>query len=496
MHTEREKKQKVKIAFTQLNSERARKKQRKMEPTEKEKKEARSARQFYVDKIRQFQKSVMSNADKFEQYSMHELNDHKSRLESFREKLEAKPLTLNCAEDQIDTSEEDEELESLCTLLSAKITKRIGELMQPQESIVEQKANAAVQNVNATNETVEPNAGIEYTFGEFHGLMNEWHRFARHFKEEVHENEALDDQKKYNLLMQACHGSARPIVANTQNEYKKAWQQLNNLYGEAYMTIQFCLSKIMETEQIHVAYAEGIQYIKMRGARCVQILNDIFKSYEYESFITVMMANKLDSDTLRAWDRHRAILVESWANASQAKNENSTASKYLPSWQDFEMFLDAEIVLHKKSEIWQSMQGASTSTDLQNISNSLNARGAEAIAHDNLHNPPPVCSQQAWQEQKRNAPIDQQCKLCDGIHMLYKCEVFLSMTYDKRWECTYRLGLCQRCFRQQHGNERCANKRNNDSCAKCYERYHRSVWHNSTLCPITLGLANEQPRSA
>lgn len=486
-------KKKVETALAKLKEERGKKQKRAMEVTEREKKEAFGARKFYVDKIKQMQKLMQS--DKFDSYSIHELQDMKQRLSGFRDNFDAKCLALGCVDAESDTSEENEEIEVLCSLLNGKLAKKICELTQPQNEIVDkdmlmqqntvkEQEIADAQKSTSQMLIAQPDSNASYTFGVFSGKMDEWHRFIKRFKAEIHENNEIDAKQKYDLLMNACHNDAKAIVYDQNNDYANAWQQLNNVYGEAYIQLHFCIMKILETEPLYTPSAEGISYIKNRGAKCVQILKDAMKEKVFDSFVMIMMANKLDPDTARAWERHRLILAESWAS-DKSTSENRLAMQHLPSWQDFEHFLQSEISVYRKIELRQSVQCATTSQAAQGSSNASYARDDDQIAQNNLHTNAHR-SQNAWEEEKRRAPEHQQCTLCDGIHARYKCEVFIRMDFLDKWAHVYGEGLCKRCMHRQHGNTRCVNKQSMNKCPSCWAADDRQTvaYHNSVLCPV------------
>lgn len=92
-----------------------------------------------------------------------------------------------------------------------------------------------------------------------------------------------------------------------------------------------------------------------------------------------------------------------------------------------------------------------------------------------------VTSIQALMEAKKQAPNFLQCKLCDGIHPLYKCDVFKSLSLGERLSFAQQEMLCERCLRPGHDGY-CVKDSCNRVCPSCLPR--ESVRHNSYLCPV------------
>lgn len=97
--------------------------------------------------------------------------------------------------------------------------------------------------------------------------------------------------------------------------------------------------------------------------------------------------------------------------------------------------------------------------------------------------------------EKRNAPIDMQCVLCEWIHLPFRCEVFKDLSLNQRWDFVEKEGMCSRCLRKYHGSAPCINKTNNERCLRCYRHHGKTVFHNSALCSVAAGEIDVPPRT-
>lgn len=480
-HTKLDKKRKLNEAFTKLEKEVARKKQ-KMVDEKKNKDEAHRARVFYLEKIKKFEKSL--SQEQFEKFSEYDLLEKTKRLEELFDKFEAKCMALNCIDGASGTNEEDDEIEALCTALKSKITQKVRKFNE-QKKVAQ--SSAAPAQVKSKQEVVSATSKptMQNTWGIFTGDLNGWHNFSKRFKTTIHENVQMLDTQKYEMLKQACKDNAADVVFNAEDDYQLAWRRLNEVYGEAYMQIHFCMHKISLIKKIDNASVTNMKELVIKGKDIMQILGEVMPNKEFEAFITVMLADKLDNETARAWERHRVTLAESWAMDTN-NEQHRNASMFIPSWEEFCKFLQCELDIHTKIEMRLRMQGVSTSSGCNSNTQAALNTASKCEQSRAMKN---VQSQQAWDDEKRRAPEFMQCKLCDGVHALYKCEVYVGMGYRQKWQCVKDYKLCQRCLKKDHLGS-CENKLNNEKCQKCYESgYSRTVsYHNSSLCPVRYGL--------
>lgn len=433
MNAERRQKEKRKIALNELMVSRSKKEKRKMEVTEKEIADAVGARNFYVDKLNQIKKQI-ENMQKFENFTIFELNELKARLNDYETSFDQKCINLNCVDAQSGTSTENEAWQEECMLMNASIAKRIDQLKQPAQPTMqmqpknetEMESNADLQKANAaTSFLSEAKAAtpiIQTTFNTFDGSMHEWHDFCRKFEAEVVNKNEINEETKLKILTDACSGMAARVISKSNANFNDAWNQLNDMFGESYMQIHFCLCMIAETVPIEFASSQNLAYLLDRGNKCIDILKQCAPENDFDTIFVIMMAAKLDGETARAWERLRNALAESSTNDKDATQKVHQQKRHLPKWDDFEVFMKKEIDMYHRFELRQTLQCQATS--MQHTQLPGTSSESKNTQDEQKRNPAPVVSQQAWQLTKNEQPPEEQCSLCDGWHHCNQCDVF------------------------------------------------------------------------
>lgn len=69
--------------------------------------------------------------------------------------------------------------------------------------------------------------------------------------------------------------------------------------------------------------------------------------------------------------------------------------------------------------------------------------------------------------------FENKCKLCNGQHAIYHCEIFKNLPIDRRWHEIKTKKLCSNCLRSNHFVRECRS----DGCKKC-QRKHNTMLHN------------------
>lgn len=500
-----DRKNKVARALVELGNQRAAKK-RKMADDEKIIQRALQAWRICIKNITDFRDSL-TDSESFENFSSAELRAKLNKIQMLEKNLLDKDIEVNSNTATAGTANEHEEMMKLCEALQSKIHRRISEKTKIEKQEVVSESNlkraiaAASSEVNKEKvaKIGKKKSEIPNTWGNFTGSVFDWQHFSKEFGEKIHSNADLNDKEKLEILNRACFESARDIITCAGANYQLAWRQLNEMYGETYLTIHYAIHKIQALKVIATPHYEAIKYLWDNGEKCMATLAEKNMAESFGPFLVVMLAAKLDEDSARAWDRHRAVLAESWSK-SASEDESRDQSTHVPSWQDFASFLDAECKVFIRQNLRRKMpidvpQSTQERVSVGAIAGTSGFQNAQSMQNESLMDQAALRPPKPSALEKRSVPIDMQCTLCDLIHMRYNCEVFKAMSLEQRWDHCETDNLCTRCLRKYHGNAPCANKNNNGKCTRCYHMFNKVVYHNSALCAVANGFFDEQPRS-
>lgn len=244
------------------------------------------------------------------------------------------------------------------------------------------------------------------------------------------------------------------------------------------MQVQSFMQKLHRLPQICSSSSRTFREVIDTVHKYINGLKKYIKMDESHPHAVFAVIAKMDTDTYRAWEKHRPSLAK--ANAEQNGDPAIAArpGKYIPKWSELESFLESEVNVRMHAERREGLgkaafQGAPTSRKQQK----------QEFKKQNDH-------------KKGKAPDSVRCPICQGGHYIYNCQQFIDMNLMARLNKVTELQLCVRCLWPVHSNA-CVNKRNNMDCLNCMPEKRR---HNSKLCPNAKNSANavlkasKQPR--
>lgn len=409
---------------------------------------------FYISAIER-EKSSASDASQVENWS---ISDAKARLDLVEKsyaKYEQACIDL-CTDASLDQDEalamqkENDSMQKVILEITAIYHARIKHL---ESEAVQANAQSEVQP-----QTVAP---IEEPFSctVFSADIGQWFSFKNEFEASAAKKPRMSSEEKFDELNQRCYGEAKMIVTRLSgNDFAKAMENLNNVFGSVYKQLQHLLNQLLEIPAIQSPSRNTINALVNKANKCEAGLKQVNRLDEFDAILTLLIVSKLDGETKRAWDRQRLVLANSWCQASGEGQTVRKLADYMPPWEQLKKFLESEVLIYE----FDPNEGASCSTYRPN----KNANQAT------------VSSTQAMAVAKRSAPIFLQCVLCTGIHPKYKCEAFIGMSLIDRWEHVRKEKLCQQCLRPQHQGK-CIAPGCNQACTYCSPA---AVFHNSLLC--------------
>ncbi|GFT71847.1 integrase catalytic domain-containing protein [Trichonephila clavipes] len=93
---------------------------------------------------------------------------------------------------------------------------------------------------------------------------------------------------------------------------------------------------------------------------------------------------------------------------------------------------------------------------------------------------------------KTTVESDDSCKLCFSSHSLHRCEKFLKMNINNRWNFVKKSKLCFNCLRGNHNVSSC---KFTTSCRACKQRHH-TVLHQFQSSPREIPVSNSNQNLA
>ncbi|XP_031340893.1 uncharacterized protein LOC116169002 [Photinus pyralis] len=269
----------------------------------------------------------------------------------------------------------------------------------------------------------------------FCGDLENWIEFREIFNSLIHSNEELNDVQRLHYLKSSLTGDASQVIKSLQfsaGNYQVAWKAICARYDQPRMLIRNHLRSILDLESCVKEASPALRKISDALFKHVTALRSLASDAQlFETTIIYIMSHKLDSTTLRQWERNQ--------------NDAGTA---IPNFDEFKTFL----------------------TNTANLLDSLQSKS------DSKSTPTPVYAKGKPQMSKSfvmNSPI---CILCKDSHTLNSCEHFLKFSPSQRIAKVKELKLCLNCLYKGHMITQCTSKY---SCRTCKGRHH-SLLHLSS----------------
>ncbi|XP_055314002.1 uncharacterized protein LOC129575099 [Sitodiplosis mosellana] len=379
-------------------------------------------------------------------------------------------------------------LEEVLLELDSDSQRDLKENQQLSENIISAKAKLfdSLKAINAEKPVQDDNASldrnkikIEVTqtdatgnipniWGKFDGDYSKWKQFHDKWVATMHTNEKVKTIVKFQNLQTACVGDAVGALGDwdlTDENYAKAWERLQTIYEDDYMQVESFMQKLDALPRMNGTTGKAIRNTIDTVQKHIHGLQRYINMDPKHPYVVFSVISKMDTDTYRAWEKHRPVLAKADAERNGIDPDNRRPGKYIPTWKEVEAFLENEVTIRVHAERHPNF----------------------ATSRRNEHQ---ISKKQQKHQYKQNQFAknndantgEKTCPICEGSHLIYKCQSFIDMNLVARQNQVTEHELCVRCLQNLHAG-RCANKRCNQICPKCLPE---NKYHNSMLCPNAL----------
>lgn len=329
-------------------------------------------------------------------------------------------------------------VEPLYLEAKSAIYTRMQELApQPADhGIQQQPAQAAPQQIVVT---LQGKHNVENTWGDFDGTLTKWRGFRDLFTDRVHNDADLAPAYKFKLLKNSLTGNAATSLGDwelTDENYAEAWDRLNHLYDQVYITGARLMRKLNNLIKLEKPTGYHLQKMSNIGNEVYRQLRALQFPVEHVDFVFIFaLHDRLDTETSTKWNLER-------------NTERPTLINFLA-------FLDRQA---------RALMG--TQYNDNKVKDGKKRPSIAEIAHVTPKRPKHALTAHKPNEQNT-------CALCKETHALFKCAKFLASSLTARKQVVKTNNLCLNCLRAGHLFRDCSYK----ECFRC------NIKHNSLLCP-------------
>lgn len=292
---------------------------------------------------------------------------------------------------------------------------------------------------------------LKKTWGDFDGTMTKWQGFRDLFTAAVHNNDAISPAYKFSYLKSSLTGRAQRTLGEwqlTDENYKEAWQRLNQLYDKKYLTCRDHLRALFRLPVIvgqpranDLQRMSNVTHETLRQLKALGVPVD-----DWNMIIVHMLHERLDSETARQWELSR--------------------TSEMPTTEEMTSFLDkqADSLVNVSDNRRRDVV-----VSVQNERAGKNVRDQQAGASANVST---VRKEVRSNQSGKKMP----CEVCARDHPVWQCPDFQGLTFRSRKDFVERRALCVNCLKRGHGPDNCF-------MSGCY-RCPGAPKHNQMLCPV------------
>lgn len=280
----------------------------------------------------------------------------------------------------------------------------------------------------------------------FCGDESRWISFRDNFLSMIHGNDDIPTVNKLQYLLQSLEGDARKpfeCVDIQADNYASTWDALMKRYDNKRFLRKELFRRLFELAPMKRESAHELNTLVDDFHRHVKALEKLGEPIKHwDTPLTFILCNKLDSYTLRAW-------------------EQETRKQEEVKYDELIEFLTNQVRMLK-----------SVSSDLQNRSQGSHIKVAGPVPKKSTTVRSVVNN--ATNEVKPNVS---QCHACSQKHLLVQCPTFANLNIGQRRELITKRSLCWNCFRPNHQAKACKSK---FSCRTCHAKHHTLLHDQGT----------------
>ena len=321
------------------------------------------------------------------------------------------------------------------------------------------KMDCSVQVARASTVPLPPIA-----LPQFGGGSDQWLNFRDTFISMIHNNESLDDIRKFHYLKSSLIGTAANIIKDipcAAASYEIAFEMICERYNNEEVLVSNHLRAFFNIPRLTRASIPSLTGLLDEAKRHLRILQSLKMPVDsWEVVVVHSLVEKLDPQTRAKWE--------------ESRSHGAVSSAEL-----FE-FLNSRI---KTLETFHSPAFSS---------DSLNTFGANPSGFGKFKVVPKSHRHKISQSHTFiSRQTADSCFVCGSQHSVFKCERFRAMSVGARWTLVKEKKLCYNCLREFHYRNRCQS----GVCRECKGQHHTllhggairgQVTDESATDPITL----------
>lgn len=265
----------------------------------------------------------------------------------------------------------------------------------------------------------------------FNGDPTKWLNFKNTFEALVHENQHISPIQKFHYLKGALEDTASNVIESmtiSALNYTIAWSLVQERFENKQLMIDLHLNGIIDHKPLSNESHRGLRTLYETLESHLRSLEKLgIEVHTWDYILINLIVRKFDEETRKAWESSRKMTKE-------------------PALlEEIKLFIKNQCNYLERIEKPTQRPNTRSQNKLSHKPSSITASVTTTLV---------------------------KCDVCSKAHMTFKCEQFLKLSPNERFEKAKQLQLCINCLKSSHKTNACKSSK----CKTC-QKLHNTLLH-------------------
>ena len=314
---------------------------------------------------------------------------------------------------------------------------KIDMLMPSSAPIANETLNQTILNNTTTHAEGFSSSGVKLPrldIPKFNGNYNQWKNFYNLFVSTIHEDRKLRPVQKLQYLLSSVTDAAKDLIKNYDLEdenYDLALNALKDEYDHKRLLANTHLHTLFSLPVLKNEFSGDIKTMIHTTRQCLVSLENLgLDTSSWDAILIFILQQKLPQKTHQLWE------------------DKLGSSTEIPKYIEFKEFLESR---------FRSLEMMEMKAPNASQTNSRSSGNKSPVFHV------------ASKPNNKQKSFSVKCTSCSGEHKLSRCQSFLQLSVENRYQFVVKNKLCFNCLSSSHQFQKCYST---FTCKVCKVKHH------------------------